>query len=142
MNILFAFALGADGLFEKKHFGDAGKYSIYKFDGKNIVWEKEIINIAKETIHDDMHGLREKADIIISEMLSEGVHVLVSRQFGKNIKFVNQHFIPVIISRNTIEEVKSILLNQINWIKDELINRNSGYMLFKIDKGVLKIKVN
>jgi hypothetical protein len=67
--------------------------------------------------------------------------VLVSKQFGQNIKLGNQHFIPVIINEDKPEMVLEILLKHIDWFKDELINRNENFMLFKIRNGIIKMHI-
>ena len=78
---------------------------------------------------------------IIEFLKKKEVHVLVSRQFGKNIKMINAHFIPVIISSEKPDEVIQVLTRHIHWIKDELNNFSSGYKLFTIKSGILKSSV-
>ncbi len=38
-------------------------------------------------------------------MQEKGVKAFVSKQFGRNIKLINQHFIPIITSDSKIEDV-------------------------------------
>ena len=61
-----------------------------------------------------------------------------ARHFGKNIRMVNQHFVPVKISSESPEEVISILNANMHWIQDELENSSDGYKLFTINSGILK----
>jgi hypothetical protein len=47
-----------------------------------------------------------------------------------------QHFIPVIIDEDQTEQVVDNYGRYIKWIKDELKNRNTGYMLFRFKTGI------
>ena len=58
-------------------------------------------------------------DAIIKLLKGKDVNVLVSMQFGKNIKMVNEYFIPVIIYSETPEDTVNILNKHLHWIKDE-----------------------
>lgn len=44
MNLRFAFAVNKNNQFEKKHFGDADKFLIYKQEDNKIVFLSEEIN--------------------------------------------------------------------------------------------------
>ena len=37
MNLRFAFAVNNDNLFQKKHFGDADKYLIYRYNSSEML---------------------------------------------------------------------------------------------------------
>lgn len=141
MKILFAFALNNEGVFENKHFGEAEKYSIYWSDNSEIKLKETILNPHKTMDEGQEHGLKNKGTAIISLLKEKNVNVLVSKKFGKNIKMVNQHFIPVTISEEDPSQVTEILQNNIKWIKEELHNKKSDFMLFRIKTGVLKLEV-
>lgn len=137
-NIKFAFALSQANTFENCHFGEAEKYVIYEWSGNDIIWQKELIN---DTIKEDEtqeHGSKKKGLAIIELLQKENVNVLVSRQFGRNIKMVNQHFIPVIIAKETPETALEALKKHIRWIDDELHSSKDGFKLFTIKTGILK----
>ncbi len=51
---------------------------------------------------------------------AKGVKVLVSMQFGKNAKIINEHFIPIIIYSDQPEQVIDALNHHLHWISDEL----------------------
>ena len=141
MNLCFAFAVNKANHFEKKHFGDADKYLIYKQDGDEIKLFSEEINIFKTFDKEVEHGSKKKGDAIIQFLKAKDVNVLVSRQFGKNINRVNNHFIPVKISVDQPDEILDVLAKNLHWIKDELNNNTNGYKLFIIKSGILKIPV-
>jgi predicted Fe-Mo cluster-binding NifX family protein len=141
MNLCFAFAVNEANQFEKKHFGDADKYLIYKQNGNGIKLFSEEINKFKLLDEEVEHGSKMKGDAIIKFLKERNVNVLVSRQFGKNIKRVNNHFIPVKISVDRPDEILDILNKNLHWIEDELDNDANEYKLFIIKSGILKIPV-
>ena len=138
MEIKIAFALNNDGEFEKTHFGDADKYRIYQFDNGELNFLFEEVNQFKSLDETEAHGRKEKADQIINFLKSKHVTVLVSRQFGKNIRFIASHFIPVKVKEEVPEKVKAILIKHMRWLQDELINHSEGYKMFVMDSGILK----
>jgi len=137
MDLIFAFALNNENQFEASHFGDAYKYAIYKQDDNQIIFIKEIVNIHRKGAHGDS----KKGNSIITFLEEEGVNVIVSREFGKNIIMVNKHFIPVLISSENPDKVVEILQNKLHWILDEWNSSSSNFKLFKIKSSVLKLKV-
>ncbi|NCB08326.1 MAG: hypothetical protein EOM73_09205 [Bacteroidia bacterium] len=141
MKINFAFALNDEKMFEKKHFGEAEHYAIYSYEKGKLILIETLPNSFISLDEGKVHGSKEKGLAIISFLKEKEVMVLVSKQFGKNIKMVSQHFIPVIIDEDQPEQVVEIIVRNIKWIKDELKNRNTGYMLFRIKTGILKTVV-
>ena len=142
MNLCFAFAVNEANQFEKKHFGDADKYLIYKQDDNQIKLFSEEINIFKSLDEEIEHGSKKKGEAIIQFLKERNVNVLVSRQFGKNINIVNNHFIPIKISVEQPDEVLKILGKHLYWIDDEWNNNSSNYSLFTIKSGVLRSSIN
>ncbi len=140
MNLRFAFAVNNDGDFQPKHFGDAEKYIIFEHDSKQLVFIDEILNTKKDIDEETQHGSKRKGTEIIEYLKSFDVKVLVSMQFGKNIKMIDKHFIPVIVSNEKVNEVVEIIETNVNWINDEAKSKDSDYMLFRINNGLLKNK--
>lgn len=128
-------------MFEKKHFGEAELYAIYTYEKGELKHSETLPNSFISMTEEKVHGSKEKGDAIITLLKERNVSVLVSMQFGKNIKMVSQHFIPVIIDEDRTDQVVEIIVRNIKWIKDELKNRNSGFMLFRIKTGILKTAV-
>jgi len=137
-SIRFAFAVNNSGHFQPKHFGDADKYLIYEWDNGNLVYLNEIINSLKNFDDESGHGSIKKGEAVAGLLNNEGVKVLVSRQFGKNIQIVNRHFVPVIVYAESPDELTPVLIKHIKWIEDELNNMPVVYKRFTIKKGVLK----
>ncbi len=142
MNLYFAFAVNENNQFEKKHFGNADKYLIYKQDGDGIKLFSEEINKFKSLDEQVKHGSKKKGEAIIQFLKGKNVNVVISKQFGKNINIVNNHFIPVKISVDQPDEILNILVKHLHWIKDEWDNNSSDYNLFTIKSGILKSSIN
>jgi len=142
MKLRFAFAVSNDGKFEKKHFGDADRYLIYDISKNKTKLISNEINSMK--LHDEVqkHGLEKKGNAIIKFLKDYKVHVLVSRQFGSNIKMVNKHFIPVLIFAEQPDEVITILNKHIHWIRDERKKHTDDFKLFTIKSGILKSSID
>jgi predicted Fe-Mo cluster-binding NifX family protein len=140
-NMRFAFAVNQSNNFELKHFGDADKYLIYEFMNGEFKLILEEINNTKSIIEEANHGSKEKGNSIIRLLRDHKVSILVSRQFGKNIKMVNQYFIPIVIYNDNLLDVLSVLTKNMKWIVDELNNNKNGYKLFSINKGILKSNI-
>ena len=141
MKITFALALNEEGIFEKKHFGDTDKFAIYTYEKLEFSYKEELPNTFKSMDEVQEHGSKKKGNAIISFLKEKGVSVLVSKQFGRNINMVNQHFVPVIIAEDEPDLVIKVLHKHMNWFKDELHNRKENYMLFHIKNGILKMHI-
>lgn len=140
MNLRFAFAVNKDGDFQEKHFGDADKYIIYEHDSKELVLVDEIENTKRDIDEETQHGSERKGNEIINYLKSHDVKVLVSMQFGKNIKMIDKHFIPVISFNSEFNEVVNAIEKNIELINDEAKNKETDYMLFRINNGMFNPK--
>jgi len=141
MNLLFAFAVNKNNQFEDRFFGDADKFLIYKIISGELKLTHEIVNEFKYDIKENSFQQRERTENLIKYLLGNDVKVIVSKQFGENIKIGNGFFIPVIISKENPEEAVGIINEYLHWIEDELNNFSSGYKLFTINSGILKSAV-
>ena len=141
MELKFAFAVNTANHFQKKHFGDADKYLIYQVVSNELklVAEEHNIFMQLDEVHE--HGSERKGNAIIQFLKEKNVDVIVSMQFGKNIKMVNQHFVPIIIYQNDPEKVLPIISKHLHWINDEWEHKTTDYKLFMIKNGVLKSKI-
>jgi len=139
--IRLAMAVNHSGHFEPKHFGDADKFLMYEWtDGKFVSLQEEP-NSFKNFDEEQAHGSKKKGGAIIDFLRSLDVNVLVSNQFGQNIKMVNRHFIPVIVYEITPVQVLEIMTKQMNWFEDELKNKPDEFNLFTIKNGILKSRI-
>ncbi|MEA1878830.1 MAG: NifB/NifX family molybdenum-iron cluster-binding protein [Bacteroidota bacterium] len=141
MELKFAFAVNTANRFNKNHFGDADKYLLYEVESNELKLVAEEINIFKQFDEVQEHGSKKKGNAIIEFLNDKSVNVIVSMQFGKNIKMVNQHFIPIILYEESPEQAIEIINKHLHWIYDELRNKKTNYNLFTIKFGVLKSKI-
>lgn len=140
-NIRLALAVDHKGHLKAKHFGEADKYLIYEIGDDGLSFMKEEINPFKNLDEKVEHGSVRKGRAIMDFLSDSGVKVLISRQFGKNIKLVNSMFIPVIVFSDEPKEVLGILVKYVKWIADEMKNNSGSYRLFTIRKGIIKKSV-
>ncbi|MBN1251630.1 MAG: NifB/NifX family molybdenum-iron cluster-binding protein [Bacteroidales bacterium] len=141
MELIFAFALNNENIFGKKHFGDAEKFLIYKVNNDEIILYEEAENPFINFNEEQEHGSKLKAKAIIKFLKEKNVNVLVSRQFGRNIKRINSYFIPIIIYSDETNDAIQAINKHLHWIKDELKNSSGEYNLFTIKSGILKSKI-
>jgi predicted Fe-Mo cluster-binding NifX family protein len=139
--IRFACAVNHAGLFETKHFGNADKYLIYEWTNDDFIFIKEETNSFNGLDDVKLSGLSNKGLACVNLLNNVGVKVLVSRQFGDNVKMINNFFIPVLVNYETPDEVVLILKKHIRWIEDELNSKTEEYKLFTIKKGIIKTKI-
>jgi len=138
MEIKFAFAVNSNNEFQKNHFGDTEKFLIYGIESDRLILLSEEINDFKDMDETKEHGSKKKGLAIIDFLKSKGVNVLVSMQFGRNVKMINEHFVPVIIYSDQPEQAVDAINHHLHWISDELENTSSDFKLFTIKSGILK----
>ncbi len=136
MDLKFAFAVNNEGEFQEKHFGDADKYLIYEHDSKKMIFIDEIINKNRDI--DENHGSEKKGNAVIDYLKKVNVNVLVSKQFGQNLKMINKHFVPVLIADENIDNSIKFLEQNVFPIYKELRIKDSDYNIFRVKNGVLR----
>src|SRR6056297_3450094 len=93
-----------------RHFGEAGRYDLYELKSDSATFLRSVENnVPEENAHEDRHGDPEKAQNIGGLLRPFGVQVLVSGQFGQNLKRVKRSFVPVIVRSFEISEVLQLL---------------------------------
>ena len=141
MNLRFAFALNKKNQFEKDFFGNADKFVIYELVSGKL---KAIFEIENEFKNETINNLginEQKAENITQILIAEDVKVIVSKQFGENIKLVNEYFIPIKIFSDKPGDAILAINNHAHWIEDEWHNFRSEYKLFIIKSGILKTSI-
>ena len=142
MEITVAFALNNENQFEKKHFGDADKYKIYTLRDDECFLISEEANVFKDLDETHVHGSKKKGESIVNFLKSKDVTVLVSKQFGANIKIISKHFVPVIINDESTQEACNTLLKHLKWVHEESQSQQENYKLFFINNGILKSSID
>lgn len=141
MHLRFAFALNKENHFEKQFFGNADKFMIYELVSGKLEKVFEIENECKDEAFNNTGIDEKKAENITKKLIANDVKVIVSKQFGQNIKLVNEYFIPIKIFSDNPDDAILAINNHVHWIEDELRNFSSGYKLFIIKSGILKIPI-
>ena len=102
----------------ERHFGDAEYYNIYELvNGKFQLIDR----IANTTEEEEMHADPVKAKGIAELLVEKNVEVGITKVFGPNIKRVKKHFVPVLVSKETVEESLEIVLNSLDIIEEEIL---------------------
>jgi len=135
---LFAFAVNDFNTFEKAHFGDANKFLVYKWVDNAFLYIDEFKNDAENLDETKVHGSELKAQQIVEQLDRHGVKFIVSNQFGKNIKVVQKHFVPLVIRASKPEDVFAILGSNIEMIVDELNTTDSIFRVFSVFETEVK----
>lgn len=139
--IKFALAVNHKNKFESKHFGDAEKYLIYEWDESQIRFVSEISNYYRSYDVDHKHGSSTKAENIVKMLSKENVQVLVSMQFGVNIKPISRHFIPIVIKHEAVNDAIEMIQRNIKWVIDELESPKANFSLLSISNSILKTAI-
>lgn len=142
MNLRFAFALNTKNQFEKDFFGNADKFMIYELVSGKLEKVFEIENEFKDETTDNTGINEQKAENITKKLIAEDIKVIVSKQFGENIKLVNEYFIPIKIFSDLPDDAIQAINSHVHWIEDELGNFSSEYKLFIIKSGILKTSID
>jgi len=88
-NIITAIATDSKDTLKNMHFGEAFQYHLYEISPDHF---RHVKTIANNTILDETHADENKAKGIGGILKKENVKVLVSRQFGANIKHMKTKF--------------------------------------------------
>ena len=124
----FSFAVDHSNVLKEKHFGDAEKFLMYEVNVNNeIIFSKELTNKYKAYDENKNHGSKKKGFAIVEYLKENGIDVLVSKQFGKNIQIVNRYFVPVLVSGDTPKDVIPTLHHHIEAITEELKKGNEVF---------------
>lgn len=138
--IRFAFAVDTEGEFISRHFGDADKFSIYELQENKISFIGEEINQFKNLDESKEHGSSEKGKAIVQFLQNLKIQILVSKQFGKNIQFIEKYFVPVIVYEHSLSETVDLLNKNYDLIGRELSKQSENFNLLTLKDGKLESK--
>ena len=140
--LTFTIAVDYSDTIKPRHFGDADKFLIYEYDNREINFSHELVNAYKTYDENHGHGSRKKGEAIVSYLKDHGVNILVSKQFGKNIKIVSQHFVPVLVSGDKPHHVIPTLQAHVDTIKAEWEKHTEAYQHLNLKDTVVQEKEN
>jgi predicted Fe-Mo cluster-binding NifX family protein len=139
--IRLALAITKFDVFESRNFCNAYKFRIYDLIDKDLVYVEDIFNKYRSAVDKQTGTQEDNSNAIIDLLKNHDINVLVSSVYGRNLQKVNNHFIPVVVTSETPDEVLTAIIKHIKWIEDELANRPAEFKLFTIKKGILKTSV-
>lgn len=53
---------------------------------------------------------------------------------------IDKHFIPIIVSNSEVNDIIKAIEKNVKWINEEAINKDTDYMLFRINNGIFESK--
>jgi len=133
--INIAFALSNDNKFENKHFGDSDKFGVYELNTKTFEFNlvEDYINEFK-TI-DETHGSSKKGNTIVKALKEKGCKVLVSMQFGANIKIISKHFQTLIVYDEDLNTAIEAILTNTDFIAVQFEEEKDSFKPMTIKDG-------
>jgi predicted Fe-Mo cluster-binding NifX family protein len=135
--LTFTIAVDHSDTIKPRHFGDADKFLIYEYNCEEIAFSYELANAYKTYDENHGHGSSKKGEAIVGYLKDHGVNILVSKQFGKNIKIVSQHFVPVLVSGDKPNQVIPTLQAHVDAIKAEWEKNTETYQHLNLKNKVL-----
>lgn len=141
MIIKFALAVDNDGVFDDRFFGNADKFLVFQENNNKLIQVAELKNELRDFLKNNEIPEIEKVNQMITYLLKNDIKIIVSRKFGEHVKMVNQYFVPVLISSESVDQAIQIINGHLHWIKDEINYSRSGYKLFTISSGIMKSKI-
>ena len=115
--IIIACATDNEEHFPDKHSGEATFFMIYKIDGIKAEFITRVENTSPE---ERMHGDPQKAKGVVGLLKEKNVDVIVSKQYGKNLKRIKDKVVPVIIRTDKIEDGIGLCIENIDRLRNEL----------------------
>ena len=116
MEFLVAAATNDNVSFISDHFGDAKQYHIYKISKQTIELLETLEN---NTPDENRHADPEKAKGIMKLLKEKKVQVVVSKQFGANIKRIKAAFVCAIVKGDDLKDGLQIVQNHLDTIYHE-----------------------
>lgn len=115
-DIIIACATDNELHFPDKHSGEAAYYMIYRTNDKEAKFVMRIENTSPE---EKMHGDPNKAKGVVSLLKEKNVDVIVSKQYGRNLKRIKSKVVPVIIKTDKIEDGINLCIENIDLLRKE-----------------------
>ncbi len=140
--ITFAIAVDNANKLLPKHFGDAEKFILYNYENNELCYAYELVNKFREYDETHEHGTKKKGEAIAHFLKKNGVDILVSQQFGKNIQIVNRYFVAVLVSENTPKETIPTLKKHLETILSERKKNTAIYKHLNLKASILNKNQN
>lgn len=140
LRLRFALAIDQEGTIKTQHFGAAENFILFEFKEGVVKIIDTIENPHQHGSHSNSpsdhqakHG--HKASFLIPFLKEQGVQVLVSNQFGSNIRKVIEHFVVVLSSQKTKEGIFQEIHDQFEVIKKEWMEHSNRHHIIRFKEG-------
>ena len=105
--IKIAFATNDGKTYNDTHFGDSDYYDLYELSETEAVFLERITNTVDE--EEEVHADPKKAKGIMNLLVKNGVHTVISKVFGPNIKRIKKKFVCILMNNVCLDDSISFL---------------------------------
>ncbi|MCK4529983.1 MAG: dinitrogenase iron-molybdenum cofactor biosynthesis protein [Candidatus Marinimicrobia bacterium] len=115
--IKVAFATNDGNTYNDTHFGDSDYYDLYELSETEAVFLERITNTVDE--EEEVHADPKKAKGIMNLLVKNGVHTVISKVFGPNIKRIKKKFVCILMNNVCLDDSISFLCKNLESVHNE-----------------------
>ncbi|MEA2077757.1 MAG: NifB/NifX family molybdenum-iron cluster-binding protein [Candidatus Marinimicrobia bacterium] len=115
--IKIAFATNDGKTYNDTHFGDSDYYDLYELSETKAVFLERITNTVDE--EEEVHADPKKAKGIMNLLVKNGVHTVISKIFGPNIKRIKKKFVCILMNNAYLDDSISFLCKNLEKVHNE-----------------------
>jgi len=112
-----AFATNDGNTYNDTHFGDSDYYDLYELSETEAVFLERITNTVDE--EEEVHADPKKAKGIMDLLVKNGVHTVISKVFGPNIKRIKRKFVCILMNNACLDDSISFLCKNLESVHNE-----------------------
>ncbi|MCD6321668.1 MAG: hypothetical protein J7L77_01460 [Clostridiales bacterium] len=112
-----AFATNDGKTYNDTHFGDSDYYDLYELRETEAVFLERISNTVDE--EEEVHADPKKAKGIMDLLIKNGVHTVISKVFGPNIKRIKKKFVCILMNNACLDDSISFLCKNLESVHNE-----------------------
>lgn len=136
-SLLCAFGTDDGEHFTNRHFGDSNKFYIYEISNESIKFIRQIDN---NSIDEKTHADPKKAGSISKILKSQCVQVVVSKQFGPNIKRIRKNFVCIKVLGDDITPIRKMVIDNLDMLNQMWNNGEERGFITQVDSSFKIIK--
>ena len=115
--IKVAFATNDGNTYNDTHFGDSDYYDLYELSETEAVFLERISNTVDE--EEEVHADPKKAKGIMNLLAKNGVHTVISKVFGPNIKRIKKKFVCILMNNICLDDSILFLCKNLESVHNE-----------------------
>jgi predicted Fe-Mo cluster-binding NifX family protein len=136
-SLICAFGTDDGKHFTNRHFGDSNKFDLYEISNESISFIKQIEN---NSVEETTHADPKKAGSISKILKTQGVQIVVSKQFGPNIKRIRKNFVCIRVLEDDIAPIQKMTIDNIEMINQMWENGEERGFITQVDNHFKIIK--